>query len=225
MCPFSSLHPGKSSCRSQSPLRAPSRGRSASDGAKCCSQSPSQCADEDLQVEQSLLDFVSVVAVLRSLNELSKAPSESCKICSFGAALEDDDRPTYSHCLPVGGASADILEDIDDRISSPSLGMCSKRASRLLQYPVFCSHGFYHFEGDETTKTRSLNHHVKKLAGLFWYDIINKTDIILFSSEAEDMEAALRPIVEATSWMDWWTLCHGVPGSPVIHGYLSHPQS
>ena len=67
------------------------------------------------------------------------------------------------------------------------------------------SRRFYHFEGDEMTEARSLNHHGMELAGLRSYDILNKTDAILSSSEAEDMVAALRSIYEATSWMDWWT--------------------
>ena len=44
-----------------------------------------------VEEEQPLLDFVSVVATLQSLNELLEAPSESRKIRGFRAALEDDD--------------------------------------------------------------------------------------------------------------------------------------
>ena len=43
-------------------------------------------------------------------------------------ALEDDEQPASSYCLPVGGVSTDILADIDDRISSPS-GLRSKNVS------------------------------------------------------------------------------------------------
>ena len=37
------------------------------------------------------------------------------------------------------------------------------------------------------------------------FDNLNRMDVILSSSEAEDMKAAMQSIVEATSWMDWWT--------------------
>ena len=119
--------------------------------------------------------------------------------------MEDDNQPTSLYRLPVGGASADILEDIDDRILSPPSGMCSKKVSKLLQYLRVHNRRFYCFEGDETTKACSLNHHVTELVGLRSYDNLSKTDFILSSSEAEDMEVALRFIVETTSWMDWWT--------------------
>ena len=68
--------------------------------------------------------------------------------------------------------------------------MCSKKVLKLLQYPGIRSRRFYHFEGDETTKTRSLNRHMMELAGLRLHDNLNKTDVILSSSEAEDMEPA-----------------------------------
>ena len=50
-----------------------------------------------------------------------------------------------------------------------------------------------------------LNRHVTELTGLHTFDNLNKMDVIWSSTEAADMEAALRSIVEATSWMDWWT--------------------
>ena len=34
---------------------------------------------------------------------------------------------------------------------------------------------------------------------------LNRTDTILSSSEAEDMQAAACSVVETTSWMDWWS--------------------
>ena len=155
--------------------------------------------DKDRQEEQSSVDFVLVVANLRSLNELPEAPSESCKIRGFRAVLEDDDLLTSLYRLPVGGASADILADIDDRISSLSLGMHSK-VSKLLPYLGVCSCRFYRFEGEKVMKAQSLNHHVMELVGLRSYDNLNRTDVILSSSKAE-MEATLWSIVEATSWL------------------------
>ena len=92
--------------------------------------------------------------------------------------------------------------DIDDRISLPPSGMHSKKVSKLLPYPGLRSHHFYEFEGEETAKACSLNRHMMELAGLCSFDNLNRTDVILFSSEAEDMEAAMRAVVEATSWMD-----------------------
>ena len=34
---------------------------------------------------------------------------------------------------------------------------------------------------------------------------LNKTDVVIVASETEDLEATARTIMEATSWMDWWT--------------------
>ena len=45
----------------------------------------------------------------------------------FQTALEDDKKAASSYRLPVGGMSSDILADIEDQISSPSLGMHSKK--------------------------------------------------------------------------------------------------
>ena len=49
--------------------------------------------------------------------------------------------------LPMCDASSDILEDIDDCISSPSIGMQSKKVSKLLPYPGICSRQYHHVEG------------------------------------------------------------------------------
>ena len=42
-------------------------------------------------------------------------------------------------------------------------------------------------------------------AGMLSFDSLSKTDVVLSSTEAEDLEAVARTIVEATSWMYWWT--------------------
>ena len=34
------------------------------------------------------------------------------------------------------------------------------------------------------------------------FDDLNKTNVVFLAFEAEDLEAALRTIMEATSWMD-----------------------
>ena len=108
--------------RSRSPSSTFSSGGYASGGGRRSSRSRSPYqswkADEDLQEGQPLLDFASVLGILCSLNGLPKAPSESHKIHGFRAALKDDDQPTASYKLPISSASADILADIDDRVSS-----------------------------------------------------------------------------------------------------------
>ena len=180
---------------SRSPSRTSSRGGSASPGGGkrgSCSHPPSQSrqADEDCQEEQSSLDFVTAVS-----HGLPEAPSESRKIRNLVAA---------SYKLPFGGASADILTDIDDRVSSTSSGMYSCKVSKLLQFQDVCSCKFYRFQGEDITKAKALNRHVTELAGLCTFDNLNKTYVIWSSTEAKEMEAALRSIIEATSWMDWW---------------------
>ena len=120
--------------------------------------------------------------------------------------LEDDDlHAASSYKLPIGGAFADILADIDSRVLSLSSGMRSCKSSKLLQYQGVCNHKFYRFQGEELTKAKALNRHVTELAGLRSFDSLSKTDVIWSSMETEDMEAAARSIVEATSWRDWWT--------------------
>ena len=112
-------------------------------------------------------------------------------------------QPAASYKMPIGGASADILADIDTRVSSSSSGMRSRKVSKLLQYQGVRSRKFYRFEGENITK--ALNYHVTELAGLCTFDNLKKTDVTWSSTEAEDMEAALQSIVEITSWMDWLT--------------------
>ena len=159
--------------RSWSPSRTSSRRGSASSGEKhnSCSHSPSQSrrADEDHQEEQSSVDFVSVVSHLRSLIGRPEAPSEGRKIHGFMVVLEDDDQPAASYKLSIGGASADILADIDNRVSSVSSGMHFCKVSKFLQYQgVHSSRRSYRtFENPD------------------------KTNVIWSSTEAEDMEAAL----------------------------------
>ena len=138
-----------------------------------------------------------------SLNELPEAPSESCKIHGFHVALEDE-QPASSYHLPIGSASGDILSDIDDLISSPSSGMHSKKVSKLLPYPGYVAVAF------------SLNCHVMELVWLHSFDSLNRADVILSLSEAVDMEAAMRSIVEVTSWMDCWTFAMKSLASPVV---------
>ena len=124
----------RSSC---SPYRKSSRCGSAPPGdskrhSRSCSCSASWRMDEDRQEEQSSLDFVSVVAHMRSVSELLEAPSENRKIHGFRVALEDDDQLVSSYRLPFDDASVDILTDIDSHISSPSSGMSLKKVSKLL---------------------------------------------------------------------------------------------
>ena len=52
----------------------------------------------------------------------------------------------------------------------------------------------------------SLHHCMTELADMWSYDNLCKTDVVLSSAEAEDLEAAAHFVVEATSWVDWWTL-------------------
>ena len=193
--------PSRQSRRSRSPSRTSFRGGSAFLGREkrsSRSRLPSQSrqADEDLKEEQFPLDLLSIVTNLHSLNELLEAPSESCKIRGFGTEVEDDDQPASLYKMPIGGASAGILADIDDRVSLMSSVMHSRKVSKLLQYPGVRGRKFYRFEGEDVTKATPLNLHVTELAGLLSFKNLNKVDVIWSSTGAEDMEAALRSMVD-----------------------------
>ena len=122
------------------------------------------------------------------------------------AALEDNNLPAASsYKLPIGRASADILADIDSSLSSSSSGICSCKSSKLFQYQGVRRHKFYWFQGEELTNAKALNRHIAELAGLRSFDNLNKTDVVWSSTEMEDVGATARFIIEATSWMDWWT--------------------
>ena len=105
-------------------------------------------------------------------------------------ALKDDDLHASSYKLPIGGASADILADMDSRVSSSSSGMRSRKSSKLLQYQGVRSCKFFHFQGEELTKAKTLNCHIAELAGLRSFDSLNKSNVVWSSTKTEDMEAA-----------------------------------
>ena len=165
----------RQSRHSRSPSRTSSRGGSASPGGGKCgarSRSPSQSlwTDKECQEEQSSLDFVTVESHLHFLTRLPEASSESPKIRGFMAALEDNDQPAASYKLAIGGASADILANIDDRVSFTLSGMRSRKVSKLLQFQGVHSHKFCRFQGEDITKAKALNCHVRELAGLRTFD-------------------------------------------------------
>ena len=112
-----------------------------------------------------------------------------------------DEHLESSYRLPIWDASADILADINDRISSTTTGIWLKKVSNLLPNPDVLSWRFYPFEG-EVIKFRSLSRHVTELAGMHSFENLVKMDANLSSSKAEDIEASVRPIIEASSWMD-----------------------
>ena len=83
----------------------------------------------------------------------------------FHAAVEVDDQPASSYKMPIGGVSADILADIDNKVLSTLSRMHSRKVSKLLQYPGVHSRKFYRFKGEEFTKAKALSSHVTELAG------------------------------------------------------------
>ena len=71
-------------------------------------------------------------------------PSESRKIRNFYAGVDFVDQPSSSYFLSVD-SSADILEDLNDRISFATSRMRSKKVSELPPYLGVCSRGYYYF--------------------------------------------------------------------------------
>ena len=46
---------------------------------------------------------------------------------------------------------------------------------------------------------------ITELEGMKSFDDFSKTDVAFSSSKIDDLEAAARTLLEATSWMNWWT--------------------
>ena len=224
----SSLVAGSSHLRSDRSLSTRSQGsRSPSWGSSRCglgspgsscrrshswSHSPSHQVDEHHQKEHSSLELIHVIDKMLSVSSLMEAPSEGRKILSFCKGRDDEEQPASSYMLPIGDASVDILANIDDHISSTAARMQSKKISKLILYPGVHSCRFYSLEGEEVVKFQFINRHMTELAGMRFFNnlALAKTDVVLSSSEAEDLEAAVRSIVEVTSWMDWWTFTKSI---------------
>ena len=161
--------------------------------------------DEDRREKYSSLEFANIIVQMQFESCLPEALSEGCKIRSFRAGLGDDEQLVSSYWLLIGDAPADIFADTDDYISSTTTGMHSKKVSKLLPYPIVCSWRFYWFEVEGVVMFWPLNHHVIELSGRrLFKNMVNK-DVVVLSSEVEDLETAIRSIIEATSWTDWWT--------------------
>ena len=72
------------------------------------------------------------------------------------AALDADDQPSFSYWPLIGDSSSDILHDLDDRITSATSGMRSKKGFKLPLYLGVCSCKYYHFNGEEVSRSRAL---------------------------------------------------------------------
>ena len=150
-----------------------------------------------------------VVDWIRVYGSLPSAP-ENCKIRGFKVALDADDEPSSSYQLPISDSSSDILLDLNDCISYATSGMRSKKVSKLLMYLGVCSCKYYHFEGEEVPRSHALPRPSQSRGGggggggMKSFNNLNKSNVVLSSSEAEDLEAAVLTLIEATSWMNWW---------------------
>ena len=112
--------------------------------------------------------------------------------------LDDDEQLASSCLLTIGDASADILTNIDDCISLTTPGMWSKKVCKLA-FAVGISAGL---KGRMWLVQVLQSPHDRA----HWDTLIReagKDGLVLSSSEAENLEATVRPIIEPTSWMDW----------------------
>ena len=66
-----------------------------------------------------------------------------------------DKQPSLSYCLPMVETAEDILKDLDGKISSPNLGVCSKKVTKLLPYTSIRGRQCYHFEDNTMCITRT----------------------------------------------------------------------
>ena len=157
-------------------------------------------------VRRSIHPWISLMpSQIHSESNVPLALVEGQKIWSFCSGLDADEQLSSSYRLPIEDMSADILADIYEHISSTTSGMLSKKVSKLLPLSGVRSRCYYHFEGEEVANSHFLPRHMTELAGIRSYENLNKADVVLSSSEAEDLEAAACTVIEATLWMDWWT--------------------
>ena len=159
---------GASSARShgsRSLSRASSRNGSCSpDGSH--RRSPSHRADKIHQEEQPSLDFMNMVAHMWAVNDFLELHRKAIRSAGFAQVWITRIRRLCPISCLWGGTSTDILADIDNRISSSTTGMRSKKVSKLLPYPGVHSRLFYRFGGEEGVIFCSLNRHVTELAGM-----------------------------------------------------------
>ena len=101
----------------------------------------------------------------------------------------------------LGDAFSDIIGDIDNNISSPLTRMQCKKVSKPLPYPWVHSRQYYLVKGEEVVLYRTVPQAITELGGTKSFDNLNKTDVAFLSSKIEDLKAAAKTLLEATSWM------------------------
>ena len=96
----------------------------------------------------------------------------------FHAGQDLEDQPSYSYSLPMGDASADVLADIDDRISLSSCGTWSKMMSKLLPYPGVCICHYYCLGGEKVVCSQTLPLAITELGEMRSSNNLNEMDVV-----------------------------------------------
>ena len=119
----------------------------------------------------------------------------------FCATQDSDEQPLLLNCLPIVGIAEDILEDLEDMIST--LNLRSMKVAKLLSYSIVRGKWYYQFKGEEVTR-RPMPYGITELSVMQSFEYLATTDVVPSSSEMEDVETISRTLVEAAFWMDWW---------------------
>ena len=80
------------------------------------------------------------------------------------------------------------------------MGIRSKKVSKLLPY-LGVYRRKYRSEGDGVSRFHVLYCPITELIGMKSFDNLNKSDVILSSTEAKDLEMAACTVIELTFWM------------------------
>ena len=149
-----------------------------------------------MQEEHASATILETVSWIRELCSLHLAPAKG---------KNSDNQPSSSYCFLMGDIFSDILGNIDDHISSPSSGIRFKKVLSCFHILGVRSRRYYSIEGKEVVCYRTLSRAISEHRAMKSFENLNKTDIVFFLSEVEDLEGAARTLQEVTSWMDWWT--------------------
>ena len=82
--------------------------------------------------------------------------------------------------------------------------LVSTKKLKVLPPPSIHLRRSYKFENDTAPQLLLLPWRITELSGMRSYEIILRMDVTFTFSEMEEVEASVRILLEAASWVDWW---------------------